>query len=207
YYDDLLQELELVVRLDGDATVGHERPFGVFVVLRHTADLEREAGGFGRYLRNLKTSNPYYYNPYGGQQRNFPEEFEKQVREKLADHYDVKSVTFLDDKVKSRGYGRPGWRETPLAYLLLQAKDGAVDQLPPFNMDLDFSDSRGQVVLPVKSPVVLLDARPERVPARPLDKLEIVQMLDDRELAQGRVALEIKATANGLVPELGELFR
>jgi hypothetical protein len=207
YYDDLLQELELVVRLDGEATVGHGRPFGVFVGLRHTADLEREAGGFGRYLRNTKNANPYSYNPSGGQQRNFPEEFEKEVREKLADHYDVKTVTFLDEKVKSRGYGRPGWRETPLAYLLLQARDGAVDQLPAFHMDLDFFDSRGQVVLPVKSLVVLLDARPDRVPARPLDKLEIVQTLDDRELAQGRVALEIKATANGLVPDLNDLCR
>lgn len=208
YYDDLLQELEMVVRLDGEATVGHGQPFGVFVALRHTADLEREAGGFGRYLRNPKNSNPYYYNPYGGApQRNFPEEFEKQVREKLADHYEVKSVTFLDDKVKSRGYGRPGWRETPLAYLLLQAKDGSVDQLPAFNMDLDFSDARGQVVLPVKSPVVLLDARPDRAPARPLDKVEIVQTLDEREVAQGRIALEIKATANGLVPDLTTLLR
>lgn len=208
YYDDLLQELELVVRLDGDATVGHGQPFGVFVALRHTADLEREAGGFGRYLRNPKNSNPYYYNPSGGgQQRNFPEEFEKQVREKLADHYEVKTVTFLDDKVKARGYGRAGWRETPLAYLLLQAKDGSVDQLPAFNIDLDFSDARGQVVLPVKSPVVLLDARPDHVPARPLDKIEIVQTLDDRELAQGRIALEIKATANGLVPDLNALLR
>jgi hypothetical protein len=207
YYDDLLLELDLVVRVDGDATVGHGQPFGVFVSLRHTADIEREAGGFGRYLRNTKGQN-MYYNPYGGQQqRNFPEEFEKQVREKLADHYEVKTVTFLDEKVKSRGYGRAGWRETPLAYLLVQAKDGSVDQLPAFHMDLDFSDTRGQVVLPVKSPVVLLDARPERVPARPLEKLEIVQTLDDREIAQGRVTLEIKASANGLVPGLDELVR
>lgn len=206
YYDDLLQELDLVVRVDGDATVGHGQPFGVFVSLQHTADIEREAGGFGRYLRNSKGQN-MYYNPYAGQQRNFPEEFEKQVREKLADHYEVKTVTFLDEKVKSRGYGRAGWRETPLAYLLLQAKDGSVDQLPEFHMDLDFSDSRGQVVLPVKSPVVLLDARPERVPARPLEKLEIVQTLDDREIAVGKVALEIKASANGLIPPLNELVR
>jgi len=207
YYDDLLQELELVVRLDGDATVGHGQPFGVFVSLRHTADIEREASGFGRYLRNNKTGNSYYGNPYGGQQRNFPEEFEKQVREKLADHYEVKTVTFLDEKVKSRGYGRDGWRETPLGYVLLQAKDGSVDQLPSFNMDLDFSDSRGMVVLPVKSPVVLLDARPDRVAARPIDKVEIVQTLDDREIGFGQVSLEIKATANGLVPPLNDLLR
>jgi hypothetical protein len=59
YYDDLLQEIEFLVRVDGEATVGHTGPFGVFVTLRHTADIEREAGGFARYLRNLKkTSYP-----------------------------------------------------------------------------------------------------------------------------------------------------
>lgn len=209
YYDDLLHELELVVRLDGDATVGHSQPFGVFVSLRHTADLEREAGGFGRYLHNNKSANPYYVNAYYGQQsqRNFPEDFEKQVREKLADHFDVKTVTFLDEKVKSRGYGRTGWRETPLAYLLLQARDGSVDQLPAFHMDLDFMDSRGQVVLPVESAVTLLDARPDRVSARPAANLELTEILDDRALAQGKLALEIKATGHGLVPNLTELVR
>jgi len=206
YYDDLLRELELVVRLDGDAIVGHSQPFGVFIALRHTADLEREAGGFGRYLRNNKSANPYYASPYGQpSRRNFPEDFEQQVREKLADHFEVKTVTFLDEKVKSRGYGRDGWRETPLAYLLLQAKDGAVDQLPAFHMDLDFLDSRGQVVLPVQSSVTLVDARPDRVAARPAAELEITEILDDRELAQGKIALEIKATAHGLVPNLTEL--
>ena len=207
YYDDLLHELELVVRLDGDATVGHTQPFGVFISLRHTADIEREAGGFGRYLRNLKAGNPYYGNPYGGQERNFTEDFEKQVREKLVDHFEVKAVTFLDEKVKSRGYGRTGWRETPLAYLLLQAKDGSVDQLPAFHMDLDFIDSRGQVVLPVASPVTLLDARPDRVAARPAQNIEVTQILDDRDIAQSKLALEIKATGHGLVPDFSELLR
>lgn len=207
YYDDLLQELDFVVRLDGDATVGHQQPFGVFVALRHTADIERESGGFGRYLRNNKSANPYYASAATQQQRNFTEEFEKQVREKLADHFDVKTVTFLDEKVKSRGYGRTGWRETPLAFLLLQAKDGSVDQLPAFHMDLDFADSRGQVVLPVQSQVTLLDARPERVAPRPVGDIEVTQILDDRELAQGRIALEIKATGRGLVPSFTGLLR
>jgi len=202
-----LQELEFVVRLDGDAMVGHSQPFGVFVSLRHTADIERESGGFGRYLRNNKSANPYYASAMGPQQRNFTEDFEKQVREKLADHFEVKTVTFLDEKVKSRGYGRTGWRETPLAYLLLQAKDGSVDQMPAFHMDLDFMDSRGQVVLPVQSQVTLLDARPDRVTARPTESLEVTQILDDREIAQGKVALEIKATGRGLVPGLAELLK
>jgi hypothetical protein len=207
YYDDLLQEIEFVIRVDGDATVGHTRPFGVFVSLRHTADIEREAGGFARYLRNLKKGTYAYYNPYGQQQRNFVEDFDKQVREKLADKFEVKSVTFLDEKVQSRGYGRPGWRETPLAYLLVQAKDASVDQLPALHMDLDFMDPRGQVVLPVASQITLLDARPARVDSRPVNEVEMTQILDDREIAAGLVTLEVKARGKGLVPELAELVK
>jgi hypothetical protein len=207
YYDDLLNEIEFVVRLDGDATVGHTRAFGAFVALRHTAEIEREAGGFGRYLRG-QTSSPYYYgNPYAQQQRNFIDDFDKQVREKLIDHFEIKSITFLDEKVESRGYGRSGWRETPLAYLLLQAKDGSVDRLPALQMDLDFTDSRGPAVLPVESQVTLIDARPERTGPRPVTDLEVTQILDDRDSVTGALTLEIKAVGKGLVPELAELIR
>jgi hypothetical protein len=210
YYDDLLREIEFVVRLDGDAVVGHAAPFGVFVSLRHTADVERETGGFARYLRNLKKASYAinYYNPYAQQTpRNFVEEFEKQVREKLTDKFDIKTITFLDEKVLSRGFGRAGWRETPLAYLLIQSRDGSVDQIPALHMDLDFVDTRGAVVLPVESQITLLDARPDHAAQRPLTNAEITQILDDREIAQGRLALEIKATARGLVPELNALLK
>ncbi len=210
YYDDLLREIEFVVRLDGDAVVGHAAPFGVFVSLRHTADVERESGGFARYLRNQKKQfYTFNYNPYAQQQqqRNFVEDFEKQVREKLTDKFDIKTITFLDEKVLSRGFGRAGWRETPLAYILVQAKDGSVDQIPALHMDLDFVDTRGAVVLPVESQIILLDARPDHVASRPLTNAEITQILDDREIAQGRLALEIKATAKGLVPELNALLK
>jgi hypothetical protein len=206
YYDDLLHEIEFVVRVDGDATVGHQRAFGAFVSLRHTADLEREAGGFARYLRR-QSSTPYYYNPYGQTQRNFVEDFDQQVREKLLDHFDVKSITFLDDKTESRGFGRDGWRETPLAYLLLQAKDGSVERLPALRMDLDFTDPRGPAVLPVESQVILIDARPQPAEPRPVSNLEITQVLDDRESADGALTLEIKAVGKGLVPELADLVQ
>jgi hypothetical protein len=79
--------------------------------------------------------------------------------------------------------------------------------MPAFHMDLDFADARGQVVLPVQSAVTLLDARPDRVPARPAEGLEITQILDDREIGQGKIALEIKATGRGLVPGFGELLK
>lgn len=204
YYDDLLGEIALDVRLDGDALVGHVQPFGVFVTLRHSVDVERESGGFGRYLQNQ--NQPYYGAIYGGPQRNAREDFEKQLREKLSDTFEIKVITFADDKVQSRGVGRPGWRETPLAYLLLQAKDGAVDRLPSFHFDLDFQDRRGQVVLPVESSIVLLDARPERGATRPVARLAMTQILDDREAAAGKLTLDLRATGRGVLPALPELL-
>lgn len=203
YYDDLLGEIALDVRIDGDARIGHTRPFGVFVSLRHTTDVERESGGFARYLQSQ--NQPYYAVRYGPQ-RNAREAFETQLREKLGDTFEIKVITFGDEKVQSRGFGRDGWRQTPIAYLLLQAKDGAVDRLPSFHFDLDFQDRRGQVVLPVESSIVLLDARPERGAPRPVAEVAITQILDDREAALGRLTLDIRATARGLLPDLSDLL-
>src|SRR5205814_6546635 len=62
YYDDLLQEIALDVRVDGEATVGHRKPIGVFVALRHTEALGRASGGFGKYLQNQQNQG-YFYNP------------------------------------------------------------------------------------------------------------------------------------------------
>jgi len=205
YYDDLLNEILLDVRVDGDAVVGHQRPFGLFVHLRHSAALSRESGGFTKYLQNQQ-GNQYYFNPYGQQPVNYRDDFEKRIRETLTKGFEVVSVTFHDDKVQPRGVDKPGWRETPLAYVLLKAKDAAVDRVPPLAMDLDFYDTKGQVVLPVESQVVLIDARPEAPPERPVSNIEVTQILDERDLKKGKMTLEIKATAKGLVPDLKSLF-
>jgi hypothetical protein len=206
YYDGLLREIELNLRVDGDTTVGHGVPFGAFLTVRHTSELEREnAGGFGKYLRN-QSQTPYYFNPYGTAPIEHRDNLEKQMREKLGEGFEILSVTFHDDKVQSRGYGRDGWRETPLAYLLLKAKDASVDRIPALRLDVDFIDKHGPVVLPVESAVQLIDARPDVPPARPVADLEVSQVLDDRALGEGKLTLEIKATAKGLPPAFDELF-
>jgi hypothetical protein len=205
YYDGLLREIEVNLRVDGDATVGHSQPFGVFLTVRHTAELEREnSGGFGKYLRNQSQNN--YYNPYGTPPIDYRDDLEKQMREKLSEGFEILSLTFHDEKVQSRGYGRPGWRETPLVYLLLKAKDASVDRIPAMRLDLDFVDKRGAVVLPVESAVQLIDARPPTTAARPMANLEVTQTLDDRTLKEGKLTLEIKATAKGVVPPFDALF-
>lgn len=204
YYDGLLQEVEFRVRVDGDATVGHDRPFGLHLVMRHSDAVGRESGGFSKYLQNQQAMQ-YYYNPYGGAPANYRDDLEKKIRETLHDRFELISITWHDDKVEPRGYGRPEWRETPLAFILLKAKDAATDRIPPLQLDLDFLDKRGKVILPVESQTVLLDARPEKPPARPLAKLSLTQILDDREAKSGKLSLEIKATAHGIIPPLEEL--
>jgi len=204
YYDGLLQEIEFNVRVDGDVNVGHGRPFGLHLCIRHSDAVGRESGGFSKYLQNQQGMQ-YYYNPYGGAPANYRDDLEKKIRETLHDGFEITSITWHDDKVIPRGYGRPEWRETPLAYILLEAKDASADRIPPMQLDLDFLDKRGKVVLPVESPIVFLDARSEKPPARALSSLALTQILDDRDRNSGKLTLEVKATARGIIPELGDL--
>ena len=151
YYKDLVTEIKLEARVDGGDVVGHERPFGVFVNLRHTREIERESGGFGRYLQNQNNNNSSYYN-FGRPLENYRDKFQEAAKQALGEHFEVVSVTFQDDKVNSRATAEYGWRVTPYAYLLLKARGPKVDKIPPLRLDLDFMDTSGYVVLPVESP-------------------------------------------------------
>jgi hypothetical protein len=206
YYEDLLKEIALDVRVDGETTVGHDKPFGLFIGIRHTADLGRESGGFAKYLQNQQSNPYYYYNPYGSAPTNYRDEFEKRTRETLAKGFEVLSVTFSDEKVQPRGIGQANWRETPIAYALLKARDAAVDRIPSLALDLDFFDSKGQVTMPVESQVMLIDARPDSPPLRTSSELEATQILDERDLKKDKMTLEIKVSGKGLVPDLKDLF-
>ena len=205
YYDGLLQEIEFNARVDGDVTVGHGRPFGLQLCVRHSDAVGRESGGFSKYLQNQQGMQ-YYYNPYGGAPANYRDDLEKKIRETLHDGFEILSITWHDDKVIPRGYGKPEWRETPLAYILLKAKDASADRIPPMQLDLDFLDKRGKVVLPIESRMVFIDARTEKPAPRALSDLALTQILDDRDRKSGKLTLEVKATARGIIPELGELL-
>ena len=88
--------------IDGSDVVGHEQPFGVFVNLRHTREIERESGGFGRYLQNQNSSCYFSYN-YGRPTADYRDNFQAAATEALKEHFEVLSVTFQTDKVNSRG--------------------------------------------------------------------------------------------------------
>jgi hypothetical protein len=202
FYNDLITEIKLDVTIDGSDRVGHKQPFGVFVNIRHTREIERESGGFGRYLQNQNTMG-YFYN-YGRPNADYRDRFQAAVTEALKEQFEVLSITFQSDKVHSRATQEYGWRYTPYAYLLLKPRGPQVDKIPPLHMDLDFLDTSGYVILPVESAAVPIDATSERGQARPVRKLQVTQILDERQADKGKLGLEIKAIGIGLVGTLDD---
>ncbi|MGE3172135.1 MAG: hypothetical protein AB7O97_05865 [Planctomycetota bacterium] len=199
YYKDLTGEIDLVARIDGPAEVGTE-PFGVFVDLEHTVAIERESGGFQKYLQN-QNSMAYAYN-YGRPTEDYRDKFQEAAAQALHEHFEVLSLTFNADTATSISIDREGWRKTPYAYLLLRAKGPQVDKLPTLKIDLDFLDTTGSVILPIGSAPVALDATRRADAPRPFTGLELVETLDERKAEEGKLVLELKATARGLVPAL-----
>lgn len=205
YYKELLGELKLTVRvdsLDNNTAVGYTGSFGLFIELQHTRAIERESGGFSRYLQNRSTGGGY--RPHLAHM-DYRKNFGKYISGALSENFEIQSVVFADPSVKSREYGRKNWRVTPLAYVLLKAKDPSVDMIPSIQMDMDFFDKQGQVVLPVLSAVLPIEAKKE-TPVWPLSDVRVVQILDSRELNDGKLKLEIDVSAYGLISSLDQLL-
>jgi hypothetical protein len=203
YYADLVQEIKLETRVDGSDVIGAGKPFGVFVNLVHTKEIERESGGFGRYLQNQNNNTNYYYN-FGRPLENYRDKFHDIVNQALGEQFDILSVTFQEDTVTSKALPEYGWRVTPYAYVLLKARGPEVDKIAPLRLDLDFLDTSGYAILPVESPALPVDAS-GKAAARPAADITITQTLDERQADEGKLVLEIRASAHGLVPELDQL--
>lgn len=76
YYKDLNKEIQLDALVDGPTTIDASQPFGVYVNIRHTREIERESGGFGKYLQNQNAGNNFYYN-YGRPLENYRDKFQE----------------------------------------------------------------------------------------------------------------------------------
>lgn len=202
YYADLVSEIKLETELDGIDQVGVQ-PFGMYVNLTHTKEIERESGGFGKYLQN-QNSNMYYSYNYGRPTEDYRDKFEEGLRQTLAEHFEVLSVTFQTPAVKSAPTKQEGWRTTPYAYVLMKARGPEIDKIPSLKMDLDFLDTSGYAILPIESPAIPIDS--SMLAARPANNVKITQTLDERQANDGKLIVEIKATAHGLVPELDTLM-
>ena len=205
YYRDLVSEIKLQVEVDGDADVGHSQPFGVFVSILHTVEIERESGGFGKYVQNQ--NNMMYAFNYGRPTENYRDKFNDSIDQALGEHYEVLSVTFQSaEEMESRPADQEGWRLTPYAYVLLQPKGSEVDRIASLKLDLDFLDTSGYVVIPIESPALVVNCLEEDGSPRPVTDLEITQTLDERQAEEGKLIVEISAKGKGLVPDLEALI-
>lgn len=203
YYQDLLGELKLVASVDGSTQVGTQ-PFGLRVDIAHSPEIERESGGFQKYATN-QNNQPYAYN-YGRPLENYRDKFQEAASAALDEHFEVLSVTFNSEGMDSAPTDDPSWRRSPYAYLLLKARGPQVDRVPEIKLDFDFLDTSGFTILPVASSPVVLDAAAAAEP-RPFADLEVTQLLDQRKADEGKITLEVKAKAKGLVPALDAILR
>ena len=195
-YQDLESEVELSVSLDGSNEVGTD-PFGVRVALRYTDSLEREAGGFDLYLRNM------VYVPMARQPMDYRDDFETRLREAFDEHFTIEALQFNSPDSKPYSFQRTGWMEQAFAYLILRAKDRSVDLLPEVRIDLDFRDgTSGSVRVPVVSPVLPILASSSSGPRPTAGTNQVEIALDGRELESGKLKLEILASGLGVLPDL-----
>lgn len=203
YYRELLDEIQLRVSVDGPTRVGHTQPFGAVISLEATRQLMRESGGFAKYLQNKSSQG---MSGGGAPPQDLRDNFTRNIHAALDETFEVVSLTFHDPAVKTIDLPRDGWVETPLAYAVLRAKNAAVDRIPSIQIDMDFIDQPGQVVLPVMSQVLPLDAKDQSVGPRPCGDLALTLTLDEREWKDGKLVVEITASGHGIIPKLDELF-
>ncbi len=208
-HQDLLKD-EVKVRLtvDGDDAVGTNLLFGVTLTLRFTPEVDRETGGFSKYLMNdiwARVGNTY-------KPMNYRDLLKKGLEESFGDHFSLETIGFFEafaPPTPIKESGAEGWLEKPVAYLVLKARDASVDRIPAVSMDMHFNDQAGAVVLSLMSNSPPIDAAHSSEP-RPSQNLEVAQTIDLREVTEGRgekrAILEVHARAEGLVPNLAELL-
>ena len=208
-HQDLMKdEVKLRLAIDGDDRVGTELLFGVTLSMRFTQEVDRETGGFSKYLMNdiwARVGNTY-------RPMNYRDQLKKSLESSFGDHFAVESIGFFEAYAPAtpvKEAGADGWFEKPVAYIVLKAKDPSVDRLPAMSMDMHFNDMAGPVVLAVMSNSPPIDAA-RKADARPMRNLEVVQVLDLRELEESRkdraVFLEVHAKAQGILPNLVDLL-
>ena len=213
YRDLVKNEIKLRVTVDGAGEVGVGEPFAVLVSLRFTNSVDKETGGFGKYLQNG------VYARVGNQFRpmNYRDDLQKTMLDAFGTQFDVEAIGFFDPFMPSRGViedGQDGWLEKPLAYIVLSRKDAAIDTIPAVVMEMQFTDQTGPVTLALPSNTPLLAAGAARV-ARTCTDLEIEQVVDVRAVSDARargdgdnhVTLEVRMRGKGVLPNVRDVLQ
>ena len=208
-YQDLMKdEIKLRLAIDGDDQVGTNQRFGATLTLRFTSEVDRETGGFSRYLQNdvwARVGNSY-------RPMNYRDLLKKSLNASFGDNFEIDGIGFFEALAPPRPIresGADGWLEKPVAYVVLKAKDPSVDRIPQMTMDMHFNDTAGPVVLPIMSNSPQIDAAKSSGP-RPMKNLDVVQTVDLRDMGNADkghpIVFEVQAKADGIVPELDELL-
>jgi hypothetical protein len=216
YRDLVKDEIKLRLTLDGADTVGVHEPFAALLSLRYTHSVDRETGGFSKYLQNgvfARLAGNY-------RQVNYRDDLQKSIERSLGKGFEIEAIGFFDPFMPARGVvesGEDAWLEKPLAYLILSRTDAAIDRLPPVAMDMQFTDQTGPVTLEIPSNTPLLAVGNQSAP-RPIDALTISQLIDVRAVGESgnargtsatstpnnAVILEVRMRGKGVVPDLRE---
>ena len=202
--DLVRNEIRLRLAIDGDDRVGTGEPFALLLSLRFTHSVDRETGGFSKYLQNgvfARVGNQF-------RQVNYRDQLQKAIEEALTSALDVEAIGYFDAYMPPRGVvedGDAGWLEKPLAYIVVSRRDPTVDSVPSIAMEMQFTDQAGPVTLLVPSNTPLL-APGETRAARPCGGLAVSQLVDLRgaegEAGDRTVTLEVRMRGKGVLPEL-----
>lgn len=209
YRDLVKDEIKLRMAIDGDDRVGTGRQFGVLISLRFTNSVDRETGGFSKYLQ----TNAFVRVGRQYQEVNFREKLQKNIENALGKGFTVESIGFFDAFMPARGVsesGQDGWLEKPMAYAVVSRKDPAADRLPQVTMDMQFEDQTGPVtlVLPSNTPPIAVGpaAVADSAAARPVSDFKVTMVCDPRDARDGEkdraIKLEVIYRGKGAVPDL-----
>jgi len=220
YYNELVQEIQLNAQLTKGSITSVNGDIGVMVSLYHTDQISRECHGFTQFI-SVSSS--------GNKPIDYRSAFTKNIRTALEKSFKIKSIAYVDPSTRPRpliinGVEKAGWSETPLAFIHLEKIAPSVDKIPSFALDIPFFDYDGQVTIPFPSNEILLASNPVASPGKAGDKtskstaenksagvslprnLKIFQTLNTHTRDKNIVNLEIRATANDMIPPLHDIL-
>ncbi len=211
YRDLVKEEIRLRLTIDGEDNVGTNKQFGMLVSLRFTNSVDRETGGFSKYLQ----TNAFVRVGRQYQEVNFRDKLQKNIETTLGKGFTVDSIGFFDPFMPARGVvegGQDGWLEKPMAYVVVSRIDPAADRIPQMTMDMQFEDQTGPVtlVLPSNTPSIAVSAAGTSVAPRPCPEMKVTQVVDARDARDGEkdksIKLEVICRGKGAIPDLKDVL-
>lgn len=211
YRDLVKEEIRLRLTIDGEDNVGTNKQFGMLVSLRFTNSVDRETGGFSKYLQ----TNAFVRVGRQYQEVNFRDKLQKNIETTLGKGFAVDSIGFFDPFMPARGVvesGQDGWLEKPMAYVVVSRTDPAADRIPQMTMDMQFEDQTGPVtlVLPSNTPSIAVSAAGTPVAPRPCPELKVTQVVDARDARDGEkdksIRLEVICRGKGAIPDIKDVL-